>query len=106
MIAATLVVAGTIITYVGTIDLKMPLALFSASLFIATVGFADDVKSIAEVLLLRFESHHRLLASDHFLRGITASYCGVFEAALMLKRMLSLRGSGFNCLSFPLSLID
>ena len=46
MIAATLVVAGTIITYVGTIDLKMPLALFGASLFIATVGLADDVKSI------------------------------------------------------------
>jgi len=46
VIAATLVVAGTIITYVGTIDLKMPLALFGASLFIATVGLADDVKSI------------------------------------------------------------
>jgi UDP-N-acetylmuramyl pentapeptide phosphotransferase/UDP-N-acetylglucosamine-1-phosphate transferase len=46
VIAATLVVAATIITYVGTIDLKIPLALFGASLFIATVGFADDVKSI------------------------------------------------------------
>ena len=46
MIAATLLVAGTIIAYVGTIDLKMPLALFGGSLFIATVGFADDLESI------------------------------------------------------------
>ena len=56
MIAATLLVAGTIITYVGTIDLKMPLALFGASLFIATVGFADDVKFIPVLprLVLQF----------------------------------------------------
>jgi UDP-N-acetylmuramyl pentapeptide phosphotransferase/UDP-N-acetylglucosamine-1-phosphate transferase len=46
VIAATLLVAGTIVTYVGTIDLKMPIALFGASLFIATVGFADDVRFI------------------------------------------------------------
>src|ERR1700680_3085862 len=46
VIAATLVVAGAIIAYVGTIDLKIPIAVFGASLFIATVGFADDVKSI------------------------------------------------------------
>src|SRR6202048_566426 len=46
VIAATLVVAGAIIAYIGTIDLKIPIAVFGASLFIATVGFADDVKSI------------------------------------------------------------
>jgi UDP-N-acetylmuramyl pentapeptide phosphotransferase/UDP-N-acetylglucosamine-1-phosphate transferase len=46
VIAATLLVAGTIIPYVGTQDPMMPLALFGAALFIATVGFADDVKSI------------------------------------------------------------
>src|ERR1700692_4300357 len=46
VIAATLVVAGAITAYVGTIDLKIPIAVFGASLFIATVGFADDVKSI------------------------------------------------------------
>src|SRR6202165_5300715 len=46
VIAATLVVAGAITAYVGTIDLKVPIAVFGASLFIATVGFADDVKSI------------------------------------------------------------
>src|ERR1700704_3984063 len=46
VIAATLVVAGAITAYVGTIDLKVPVTVFGASLFIATVGFADDVKSI------------------------------------------------------------
>ena len=46
VIAATLLVAGTIIAYLGSADLKMPLALFGASFFIATVGFADDVTSI------------------------------------------------------------
>jgi UDP-N-acetylmuramyl pentapeptide phosphotransferase/UDP-N-acetylglucosamine-1-phosphate transferase len=47
VIAATLLVAGAIIA--GATDLKVPVAVFAASLFIAIVGFADDVKSI-EVL--------------------------------------------------------
>ncbi|MDB5611799.1 MAG: glycosyl transferase [Bradyrhizobium sp.] len=46
MIAATLVVAGAIMACVGATELKIPAAIFGASLFIATVGFADDVKSI------------------------------------------------------------
>ena len=46
MIAATLVVAGAIIACAGTTDLKVPAAIFAASLFIAIVGFTDDVKSI------------------------------------------------------------
>jgi UDP-N-acetylmuramyl pentapeptide phosphotransferase/UDP-N-acetylglucosamine-1-phosphate transferase len=46
VIAATLVVAGAITAYVGAIDLKIPATVFGASLFIATVGFADDIKSI------------------------------------------------------------
>jgi UDP-N-acetylmuramyl pentapeptide phosphotransferase/UDP-N-acetylglucosamine-1-phosphate transferase len=46
VIAATLVVAGAIIACAGTTDLKVPVAIFVASLFIAIVGFADDVKSI------------------------------------------------------------
>jgi UDP-N-acetylmuramyl pentapeptide phosphotransferase/UDP-N-acetylglucosamine-1-phosphate transferase len=44
--AATLVVAGAIMVCAGTTDLKVPVAMFAASLFIAIVGFADDVKSI------------------------------------------------------------
>src|ERR1700692_1762433 len=46
VIAATLVVAGAITAYVNTIDLKIPVTVFGASLFIAIVGFADDIKSI------------------------------------------------------------
>jgi UDP-N-acetylmuramyl pentapeptide phosphotransferase/UDP-N-acetylglucosamine-1-phosphate transferase len=46
VIAATLVVAGAIMVCAGTTDVKVPVAMFAASLFIAIVGFADDVKSI------------------------------------------------------------
>jgi UDP-N-acetylmuramyl pentapeptide phosphotransferase/UDP-N-acetylglucosamine-1-phosphate transferase len=46
VIAAALVVAGAIMVRAGTTDLKVPVAMFAASLFIAVVGFADDVKSI------------------------------------------------------------
>jgi UDP-N-acetylmuramyl pentapeptide phosphotransferase/UDP-N-acetylglucosamine-1-phosphate transferase len=46
VIAATLLVAGAIMVRAGTTDLKVPVAMFAASLFIAVVGFADDVKSI------------------------------------------------------------
>src|SRR6202163_278281 len=44
--AATLVVAGAITAYVNTIDLGISVTVFGASLFIATVGFVDDIKSI------------------------------------------------------------
>src|ERR1700761_2376975 len=51
VIAATLLVAGTI--FIGAIPasadawhVNMPIAVFGATLFIAIVGFADDVKSI------------------------------------------------------------
>jgi UDP-N-acetylmuramyl pentapeptide phosphotransferase/UDP-N-acetylglucosamine-1-phosphate transferase len=44
--AATLVVSGAVLGCAGTIDLKIPVVIFAASLFIAAVGFADDLKSI------------------------------------------------------------
>jgi UDP-N-acetylmuramyl pentapeptide phosphotransferase/UDP-N-acetylglucosamine-1-phosphate transferase len=46
VIAATLVVAAAIVAWGGAIGLNIPVAVFGASLFIAIVGFADDVKSI------------------------------------------------------------
>jgi UDP-N-acetylmuramyl pentapeptide phosphotransferase/UDP-N-acetylglucosamine-1-phosphate transferase len=49
VIAATLLVAGVIMVCGGASDIKIPVAAFAATLFIAVVGFADDVKSI-EVL--------------------------------------------------------
>jgi UDP-N-acetylmuramyl pentapeptide phosphotransferase/UDP-N-acetylglucosamine-1-phosphate transferase len=46
VIAATLVVAGVVMASAGTMTLSIPVAVFAASLFIAAVGFADDLKSI------------------------------------------------------------
>jgi UDP-N-acetylmuramyl pentapeptide phosphotransferase/UDP-N-acetylglucosamine-1-phosphate transferase len=46
VIAATLVAAGAIIACAGTMDLKIPVAVFGATLFLAVVGFIDDLKSI------------------------------------------------------------
>jgi UDP-N-acetylmuramyl pentapeptide phosphotransferase/UDP-N-acetylglucosamine-1-phosphate transferase len=46
VIAATLAVAGAMAAYADTIFPSIPFAVFAASLFIAMVGFADDVKSI------------------------------------------------------------
>jgi UDP-N-acetylmuramyl pentapeptide phosphotransferase/UDP-N-acetylglucosamine-1-phosphate transferase len=44
VVAATLLVAGAAMA--GATDMKVPVAVFAASLFIAVVGFADDVRSI------------------------------------------------------------
>jgi UDP-N-acetylmuramyl pentapeptide phosphotransferase/UDP-N-acetylglucosamine-1-phosphate transferase len=46
VIASTLAVAAAIVVWGGAIGLNIPVAVFGASLFIAIVGFADDVKSI------------------------------------------------------------
>jgi UDP-N-acetylmuramyl pentapeptide phosphotransferase/UDP-N-acetylglucosamine-1-phosphate transferase len=46
VIAATLLVAGTAIGCAGTMQLGLPVAVFAAALFIAAVGFADDIKSM------------------------------------------------------------
>src|SRR5262245_61909830 len=49
VMAATLLAAVTVIAFAGTAEMKMPVAVFGATLFIAAVGFADDVKSIPVV---------------------------------------------------------
>jgi UDP-N-acetylmuramyl pentapeptide phosphotransferase/UDP-N-acetylglucosamine-1-phosphate transferase len=46
VIAATLIVAGAVILFAGAADVTIPVAVFGATLFIAIVGFADDVRSI------------------------------------------------------------
>ena len=46
MTAATLIVAGGIIAFAGRTDLNIPAVVFAATLFIALVGIADDIKSI------------------------------------------------------------
>ena len=52
VIAATLVVAGTIIAWTDTPTSLFPLAVFAATLFIAVVGFADDLRSMTVVMRL------------------------------------------------------
>ena len=49
VIVATLAAAIAVIALAGTADMKIPLAVFGATLFIAAVGFADDIRSIAVV---------------------------------------------------------
>src|SRR4051794_20158329 len=46
VISATLIVAGVLIALFGSTELKFPAAIFGATLFIAAVGAADDIKSI------------------------------------------------------------
>jgi UDP-N-acetylmuramyl pentapeptide phosphotransferase/UDP-N-acetylglucosamine-1-phosphate transferase len=46
VIAATLAVVGIIVAFADTAHLNIPVAIFTATLFIAAVGFADDVKFI------------------------------------------------------------
>jgi UDP-N-acetylmuramyl pentapeptide phosphotransferase/UDP-N-acetylglucosamine-1-phosphate transferase len=46
VIAATLAVAGLIVAFAVTAHLNIPVAIFTSTLFIAAVGFADDVKFI------------------------------------------------------------
>jgi UDP-N-acetylmuramyl pentapeptide phosphotransferase/UDP-N-acetylglucosamine-1-phosphate transferase len=46
VIAATLVIAGIISATADPTHLNIPVAVFGATLFVAIVGFADDVKSI------------------------------------------------------------
>ena len=46
VIAATLLVAGAVMICAGSTALTIPVAVFAAALFMAAVGFADDLKSI------------------------------------------------------------
>lgn len=46
VIAATLIVAAAVFTFNGAADMKIPVTVFGATLFIAIVGFADDLHSI------------------------------------------------------------
>ncbi|WOH68247.1 glycosyltransferase family 4 protein [Bradyrhizobium sp. BWA-3-5] len=49
VIAATLVAAAAVIAFAGAVEMRIPLAVFGATLFIAAVGFADDIYSIPVV---------------------------------------------------------
>jgi UDP-N-acetylmuramyl pentapeptide phosphotransferase/UDP-N-acetylglucosamine-1-phosphate transferase len=56
VIAATLVVAAAIMTFTDASRVNIPVAVFGATLFIAVVGFADDLKSIPVVTRLLLQA--------------------------------------------------
>ncbi|WP_050631156.1 MraY family glycosyltransferase [Bradyrhizobium viridifuturi] len=49
VIAATLLAGGIVIVLAGSPDLTIPFTVFAACLFIAVVGFADDLRSLPVV---------------------------------------------------------
>jgi UDP-N-acetylmuramyl pentapeptide phosphotransferase/UDP-N-acetylglucosamine-1-phosphate transferase len=52
VIGATLLVAGTIVALIGSAELRAPMMVFGATLFIALVGAADDIKPIPVIARL------------------------------------------------------
>jgi hypothetical protein len=59
VMAATLIVAGVLIAVAGGPAMKIVLTVFGATLFIAVVGFIDDVNSIAVLPRLRLQGRFR-----------------------------------------------
>jgi UDP-N-acetylmuramyl pentapeptide phosphotransferase/UDP-N-acetylglucosamine-1-phosphate transferase len=87
VIAATLVVADAISTYVSTPLMSIPPAIFAASLFIALVGLADDIKSIPvlpRLLLQAAAVAAMLLATPSDLRIVAACPLWIERGLLLL----------------------
>src|SRR5204863_9972834 len=49
VVAATLIAAVTVIAFAGAAEMKIPVAVFGATLLIAAVGFVDDIRTIPVV---------------------------------------------------------
>ncbi len=87
MIAATLAVSGVTMMEFGATGLQIPAAVFAASLFIAAVGFADDVKSIGVLprLLLQAAAVAAIVfTSPGDLRIVTACPLWIERTLLLL----------------------
>jgi UDP-N-acetylmuramyl pentapeptide phosphotransferase/UDP-N-acetylglucosamine-1-phosphate transferase len=56
VIGATLVIAGAILAGIDEFNSNLPVAVFGATLFIAAVGFADDLKSIPVLTRLMLQA--------------------------------------------------
>lgn len=86
VVLATLLVGGIVIVLAGSPDLTVPLTVFAAGLFIAVVGFADDVRPLPVVprLLLQAAAVAAVVfASPGELRIVPACPL-VLERALLL----------------------
>jgi len=87
VIAATLVAAVTVIAFAGAAEMKIPVAVFGATLFIAAVGFADDVHSIPVVprlLLQGLAVAAVILAAPESLRIVPACPLWLERGLLLL----------------------
>src|SRR6185312_11336650 len=87
VIAATLIAAVAVIAFAGTVEMKIPVAVFGATLFIAAVGFADDVKSIPVVprlLLQGLAVAAVILAAPESLRIVPACPLWLERGLLLL----------------------
>src|SRR5512138_3204820 len=87
VIAATLLAAITAIAFAGAAEIKIPVAVFGATLFIAAVGFADDIKSIPVVprlLLQGLAVAAVILAAPENLRIVPACPLWIERGLLLL----------------------
>jgi len=87
VVAATLIAAVAVIAFAGAAEMKIPLAVFGATLFIAAVGFADDVHSIPVVprlLLQGLAVAAVILATPESLRIVPACPLWLERGLLLL----------------------
>jgi glycosyl transferase family 4 len=86
-IATTLISAVAVIALAGAAQTTIPIAVFGATLFIAAVGFADDVKSIPIVVRLLLQGiavAAVMLAASESLRIVPACPLCVERGLLLL----------------------
>jgi UDP-N-acetylmuramyl pentapeptide phosphotransferase/UDP-N-acetylglucosamine-1-phosphate transferase len=87
VVAATLAVAGTIIAWMDASAAQFPMAVFAATLFIAVVGFADDLRSLPVVTRLVLQASAVaaiLLAAPADLRVVPAVPFWIERGLLLL----------------------
>jgi len=90
VIAATLIAAVTVIGFAGAAEMKIPVAAFGATLFIAAVGFADDVHPIPVVprlLLQGLAVAAVILAAPESLRIVPACPLWLERGLLLLAAL-------------------
>ncbi|NOJ45537.1 MraY family glycosyltransferase [Bradyrhizobium archetypum] len=87
VIAATMMAAAVVIALADTAEMRIPVAVFGATLFIAAVGFADDVNSIPvapRLLLQGLAVLAVILAAPESLRIVPACPLWIERGLLLL----------------------
>jgi len=87
VIAATLLAAAAVMIGADAVELRIPVAVFAATLFIAVVGLADDIKSIEvlpRLLLQAIAVAAVIFTASSDLRVVAACPLWIERAALLL----------------------